>query len=235
MEKKTKNLMFLNSAKHCCENSRRLLNEAELLEFENPRATQYFLSMIAQEEAAKAFILYLVSIEALPWTPFLLRATRDHKCKQLVGIILDYMSPDTDEFLQRLEKRERILPPSVVDAMNILCHEKIRRWESNSWVWAEDPEYDKEAMSVADGKRDKDKQRGLYVGLNKEGQVESTPKDITETLAENEYEKGCRFESCVRGLVEEDKTGFAFDGDKIEASFKTLFSEQNVFIEKQET
>lgn len=82
---------FLNSAKRCCENGRRLLDEAQLLEFEKPLATRYYLSMIAQEEAAKAFLLYLVTVEALPWTPFLLRATRDHQCKQLVGIVLDYI------------------------------------------------------------------------------------------------------------------------------------------------
>jgi len=94
---------FLDSAKHCCENSRRLLDSAELLEFEKVLATRYYLSMIAQEETAKAFLLYLVGVNALPWTPFLLRATRDHRCKQLVGIILDYISPDTDEFIRRLE------------------------------------------------------------------------------------------------------------------------------------
>ena len=125
--------IFLDSANRCCENGRRLLNEAQLLEFEKPPATRYYLSIIAQEEVAKAFMLYLVSIEVLPWTPFLLRATRDHKCKQLVGIILDYIAPNFDEFLRRmdariLEKKQLQLPASVADAMNLLRHEKIRRW-----------------------------------------------------------------------------------------------------------
>jgi len=141
---------FLDSAKRCCENGCRLLDEAQLLEFEQPSATRYYLSMIAQEEAAKAFLLYLVAIEALPWTPFLLRATRDHQCKQLAGIVLDYISPDTDEFLRRMDmcvlaKRKLQLPSSVADAMNLLCHEKIRGSKSRLWVWAEDPEYAKAA------------------------------------------------------------------------------------------
>ena len=50
---------FLSSAKRCCKNGRRLLDETELLEFEKLPATRYYLSMIAQEEAAKAFLLYL--------------------------------------------------------------------------------------------------------------------------------------------------------------------------------
>lgn len=45
---------FLDSAKRCCENGRRLLDEAEVLKFEKPPATHYYRSIIAQEEAAKA-------------------------------------------------------------------------------------------------------------------------------------------------------------------------------------
>lgn len=230
---------FLNSAKRCCENGRRLLDEAELLEFEEPSATRYYLSMIAQEEVAKAFLLYLVTVEALPWTPFLLRATRDHQCKQLVGIILDYISPDTDEFLRRmdmwmLEKRQLQLPSSVADAMNLLCHEKIRRWESRSWVWAEDPEYDKAALEVADGKRDRDKQRALYVELGRNGQVGVTPEQVTKIQANDEYERGRRFEVCVRGLVE-GGTHFAWDLERVEGYFKALFSQPSAFIESKAT
>jgi len=235
MTKKT----FLDSAKWCCENGRRLLDEAELLEFEKPPATRYYLSMIAQEEAAKAFLLYLVTVEALPWTPFLLRATRDHQCKQLVGIILDHISPDTDEFLRRMdmwrsEKRQLQLPASVADAMNLLRHEKIRRWESKSWVWAEDPEYDKAALRVADGTRDRDKQRALYVELSRNGQVGASPERVTKIQANDEYERGRRFEACVRGLVE-DGPRFAWDLERVEGSFKALFSQPSAFIESQAT
>ena len=94
---------FLDPARRCCDNGRRLLDEAELLEYERPSATRYYLSIIAQEEYAKAFLLYLVAIDAIPWNPLLLRATRNHQCKQLVGIVLDYISPDTDEFLRRID------------------------------------------------------------------------------------------------------------------------------------
>jgi hypothetical protein len=69
--------IFIESARKCCANAERLLSDAQMVEFEKPKATHYFLSVIAQEETAKAFLLYLVSIEAITWTPFLLRATRD--------------------------------------------------------------------------------------------------------------------------------------------------------------
>ena len=229
---------LLNSAKRCCENGRRLLDEAELLEFEKLSATRYYLSIISQEETAKAFLLYLVTVEALPWTPFLLRATRDHQCKQLVGIILDYISPDTEEFLRRintqmLEKKQLQLPTSVADAMNLLRHEKLRRWESDSWVWAEDPEYDKAALRVADGKRDRDKQRALYVEISRKGLVGATPEQVTKIQANDEYERGRRFEECVRGLVEEGGPHFAWYLDRVESCFKALFSQPSVFIESQ--
>lgn len=229
---------FLDSAKRCCENGRRLLEEAEFLQFEKPPATHYYLSIIAQEEVAKAFMLYLVSVEALPWTPFLLRATRDHKCKQLVGIILDYIAPDVDEFLRRedariMEKKQLQLPASVADAMNLLRHEKIRRWESESWFWAEDPEYDKTALDVADGKRDRDKQRALYIELGRNGQVGATPEQVTQRQANDEYERGRRFEVCVRGLVE-GRIGGAWDFERVEDCFRALFSQRNGYIESQQ-
>lgn len=230
---------FFDSAKRCCENGCRLLDEVELLEFENPPATRYYLSMIAQEEAAKAFLLYLVAVEALPWTPFLLRATRDHQCKQLVGIILDYIAPDIDEFLLRmdariLEQKQPQLPASVADAMNLLYHEKIRRWESNWWFCAEDPEYDKTALDVAEGKRDRDKQRALYVELGKNGQVGTTPEQVTKMQADEEYERGRRFDACVRGLLK-GRTGTAWDFERVEDCFKALFSQPSAITESPMT
>ncbi|MBI4226855.1 MAG: hypothetical protein HY600_01110 [Candidatus Omnitrophica bacterium] len=221
--------IFLASAMRCCENSRRLLDETEFLGFEKPQATRYYLSVVAQEEAAKAFLLYLIAIEALPWTPLLLRATRDHRCKQLVGIVLDYISPDTDEFLrridkQRLEKRRAPFPDGVADAMNLLRHEKIRRWESKSWCWVENPEYDTGALAVADGHRDRDKQCALYVELGRSGQVSATPEGVTERQANDEYERGRRFEECVCGLVGAGP-GFAWDLERVKERFKALFSE----------
>jgi len=91
-------IKYTNAMKACVKNGTRLLDEAELLEFETPLATKFFLSIIAQEEFAKAFLLYLVRIDVILWNRFILRATMNHRCKQLVGIILDFLTPDTDFF-----------------------------------------------------------------------------------------------------------------------------------------
>jgi hypothetical protein len=166
-----------------------------------------------------------------------LRVTRNHQCKQLMGIVLDYISPDTAEFLRRIdtwmrEKKGFDLPASVVDAMNIFRYEKIRRWESNTWVWAEDPDYDKTAVNVAEGKRDMEKQRALYVELTKTGEVSATPEQVTKPQADDEYEHGRRFDSCVRGLVCGEATG-AWNYERVEHFFKLLFSEASVFLESR--
>ncbi|MHC4695163.1 MAG: AbiV family abortive infection protein [Planctomycetota bacterium] len=110
------NQTILNSAKRCRENIRWLLDEAELLEYAERPPMRHYLSMIAQEEAAKALLLHLVAVNAPSWTPFLLRATRDHQCKQLVGIILDHMAPNTDEFL-------RLVNASVLDGRAVTYRE----------------------------------------------------------------------------------------------------------------
>ncbi len=224
---------FLQSARKCCDNAERLLSDARMVEFEKPKATHYFLAVISQEEAAKAFLLYLVSIEAIPWTPFILRATRDHHCKQLVGIILDYLAPDFDKWMQEMElaiaqKIPVTFPKTVADALNILYHEKIRRWENDHWFWAEDPEYDKVAQQVADGKRDKAKQQGLYVDLGRNGQVASLPTRITNEQADEEFERAQRYQRCVNGLL--DGSSQPRDFEKIADYFKGMFT-QNYFIE----
>ncbi len=221
--------MYLYSARCCCDNGQRLLGEAQLLEFEKPPSTRFFLSMIAQEEAAKAFILYLVAIEAVAWTPLLLQATRNHQCKQLVGVVLEYMTPEFDEFLQRINvpivgHNDRRFPPTVSDAMNLLWHEKIRRWKSNTWCWEVEPEYDKTALDISNGKRDRIKQSTLYVDIGINGQVSSVPNHVTKSQADEEYERADRYERCVRGLVV-DGTYPAWDLEEIQQAFKELFSQ----------
>jgi len=118
----------------------------------------------------------------------------------------------------------------VRDAMNILRHEKIRRWESKNWFWAEDPEYDRKAIWVAEGKRDKEKQRALYVELNATGEVCATPEQITGTHSNDEYERGRRFQSCLDSLANNEVNG-AWDYKRVENCFRALFSEPIALLE----
>lgn len=94
--------VFLNSANACIENGKRLLGDAEMLEYSEPPATTFALAIIAQEELAKGYLLVLVARKVIPWHPLIYRASRDHVCKQLLGIAMEYLSPDHDEFRRRL-------------------------------------------------------------------------------------------------------------------------------------
>src|SRR5207249_11688940 len=133
-----------------------------------------------------------------------------HTCKQLLGIIMDYLNPDTEVFLKLMdewglqnEEHRRLLdalkqskdleqerelwnrineinesrdrfPATIADAMNILRHEKIGRWESR-YYWADEPQYDEKAKQIGGGRLDREKQNSLYVRLNKNGEVAGTP------------------------------------------------------------
>ena len=115
--------------------------------------------MIAQEEFAKSFILHLVKEGIIPFTSPVLRAINDHVFKHLVGMVMDdiIMYWDDIEELDSLISKDLdlgdMLPNDVDSAMELLRYEKIGRWESNSWVWAEDPNYNSSAMRIFKGKQ----------------------------------------------------------------------------------
>ncbi len=212
-------------------NAERLLADAEMLELEDPPATAVFLARIAQEELAKAFLLCLAAHKIIPWHRYILRATRDHTCKQLLGLVMDHLWPDDDEFDARLrmpieDRLNRRLPPKVLDAINILRHEKIGRWVSSSWVWADEPDWDKEALSVAEGVVDRDKQDLLYVRLSASGGLAGTPDRRRAVNARMEMEKARRFRIVVSHVMD-GGTSHGFDWDDIERSFRLVFSDAN--------
>jgi AbiV family abortive infection protein len=219
---------YIKSAKLCLENAERLLDEAQWIEHLDPPSSMYYLSIIAQEECAKGYLLYLVSSKMVPWHPLILRAAHDHKCKQLLCIVLDYLYPDVDEFLRRTDvavigERKPGFPAKVADAINILRHEKIGMWESKTWVWPEDPEYDETALSVYEGKRDAEKQQSLYVELSKTGEVCSTPWKVTKEQAAAEYEMARRFDAFLQFLKSGEQP-IGIDYEAVENAFKSLFS-----------
>jgi len=222
---------LLGSILACTQNGKRLLDEAELFKFEMPRATLYFLSIIAQEEFAKGFLLYLVNMRVIPWNANILRATKDHKCKHLICIVLDFLTPDTDTFIERMNKAilERFdldFPSKVADAINILRYEKIGRWESKHWVWAECPDYDPESVDIAGGKLDVTKQDALYVRLGKDGSVVSTPQEIGEEDAVVEYDRGKRFERFMDEIVQ-FRTPAGLDYERVKNAFEILFMKKS--------
>lgn len=213
------------------DNADRLQTETYDLEFRTPCATRYFLLIIAQEEAAKAFLLYLVDDGVVPLTAAVRRAINDHACKHLVGMIMDYMIMhwETTEELEEIIRRDfevgNNLPNDIGSALEILRYEKIGRWTANNWVWAEDPAYDREVLKLAEGKRDRRKQDALYVRIGSDGQVASTPAVITETEVVTELERTSRYINFAVALTT-TRERYGFDKDrfaKVMAALKLLF------------
>jgi hypothetical protein len=136
---------LMASIRACIENGERILDNTYRLEFEEPPSSRYFFIMIAQEEFAKSFVFILVSKNVIRWSNSILRAINDHSCKQLIGMIMDYMIMHWEDFEELkavvsadFELGDR-LPNDVGSAMELLRYEKIGRWGSEFWGWVEDP------------------------------------------------------------------------------------------------
>jgi len=219
---------LLTTIKACLQNVDRFLEETYDLEFRDPPPSRYFIVMIAQEEFAKAFIVYLIRESAIPFTLSVLRAINDHVCKQLIGIVMDYMIMHWDELdeMRALIAKDFVagdgLPNDVGSAVDILRYERIGCWESRSWVWAEDPEYDPSALAVANGKRDRRKQDSLYVRIGRDGRVCSMPATITEQETEEELERARRYRRFMNSLLEE--------GDRSERFRKAMAVIKLIFV-----
>jgi AbiV family abortive infection protein len=186
------------SVKICENNGNRLLEDAEYLYGFESYASAYGLAKLAQEEFAKGFILRLVESGALKWTKEVRRSLNHHVSKQLMAVILEFLNPDTSDFLKMVENDTLLKRPrKVSDAINIYVHEVLRRWESANWIWADDPEYDKEAKSIFEGKEDKEKQNSLYVQISSDGRAIDYTANFKKENTKVEIEKAKRYGSFV--------------------------------------
>jgi hypothetical protein len=113
------------------------------------------------------------------------------------------------------------LPQAVTDAIFILRHEKIGRWVSKRWSWAEEPTYDPLAQTLADGKLDREKQDALYVRLGRDGRVAKTP-EVKYEDAKAAMELGKRMRGFVKYTLEKGD-GPCREYTKIESVFKSAF------------
>jgi hypothetical protein len=205
------------SAEKCHANGTRLLDETCDLEFRDVSATRFYMAMIAQEEFAKAFMLLLVRDDVVPFSRPVLRAMNDHSCKQLVGMIMDYVIMHWDELDEikamiaaEVELGDRF-PDDVGSALELLRYEKIGRWESGVWCWAEDPNYDRGAQDVADGKRDRLKQDTLYVRIGKDGQAVSIPDRISVTETKVEEDRAVRYKGLIGSALQGGAPPFRYE------------------------
>lgn len=179
----------------CIENGRRLLADAECLHELGRFPSANALAILAQEEFAKAFILKLVKEGAIPLSGEVLRATRDHRCKHLMAIVMEYLFVEWGNLVEHMKSYFKQpyppkIPDKIADALDIFCHEKIRRWKSNNWMWVEDPMYDKEVKKVAKGSIDKLKQDSIYVSITKTGELSNYPNcNSADALEQIDYAK----------------------------------------------
>jgi len=182
------------SIKVCEKNGYRLLEDSKYLYDFDRYASAYGLAKLAQEEFAKGFILKLIKDGALKWTKEVRISLNHHISKQLMAIILEFLNPDTDEFLKMIENKTLFIRPrKVTDTIDIYVHEVLRRWESANWFWAEDPEYDKDAKSILDGKKDKIKQDAFYVRISQDGRAIDFAANFKNEDVKEEIEKAKRY------------------------------------------
>lgn len=179
---------FTKAIKACKENGDRLCYDAESC-WSSPAGVA--LAILAQEEFAKAFMLNLVNEGIIPWSQGVQRSIRNHECKHLFVLIMDYLASIDEPFDERRKRRktgEQVqIPSHVRDAINIYRHEKVRRWEDRNWCWAEDPNWHEIPKIVGMNKKvDRKKQDSLYVQISKNGEVVKVPnadeKDVEKEL-----------------------------------------------------
>lgn len=188
---------FKNGIVASLENGDRLHEDAKsMLDWER-FPTCYALAVLAQEEYAKALLLSLVVSGAIPWSADIRRIIHDHVCKQLVAVILDYLSPDIDEFLRRhdlsqIGKPCPIFPSDVLDAIHVICHERIPRERDRLWLDPSERPLDQKVKAIADGKLDRRKQRAIYIEIGRTGEVCSHPSSFSAKDAKAEVERSER-------------------------------------------
>jgi hypothetical protein len=173
-------------------------------------------------------MLYLLQQTIVPFNRYVLRAINDHVCKQLLGMIMDYiiMHWENSEELEAVIRRDLELgdwlPDDVASAMELLRHEKIGRWESQHWVWSDDPNYDPAATRIAEGKKDRRKQDALYVRIGRDGRVCSTPETITEDETIKELERADRYRFFLRALRSPEDMPLYRDNDRYKKALRAL-------------
>jgi len=208
-------------------NGDRLVEDAKsMLEWER-FPTSYALAILAQEEYAKALLLSLVDAGAIPWSAEIKRALHDHVCKQLVSVILDYLSPDIDEFLRRhdlsqIGEPRPIFPTNVLDAIQVICHERIPRKHERWWLDPSDRPLNQRVKAIADGGLDRQKQYAIYVHIGKTGEVCSHPSRVSAEDAKIEVDRSERIGNQLRPYDRVPGLPNDLDSEKLIALFRLL-------------
>ncbi|MFH1212908.1 MAG: AbiV family abortive infection protein [Candidatus Neomarinimicrobiota bacterium] len=208
-------------------NGDRLVEDAKLMLECERFPTSYALAVLAQEEYAKALLLSLVDAGAIPWSAEIKHALHDHVCKQLVSVILEYLSPDIDEFLRRhdlsqIGKPRPIFPTDVLDAIQVICHERIPRKHERWWLDPSDRPLNQRVMAIADGCLDRQKQYAIYVHIGKTGEVCSRPSQVLVEDVKVEVGRSERIGNQLRPYDRVPGLPNDLDSEKLIALFRLL-------------
>jgi hypothetical protein len=218
---------FKNGIVASIENGDRLREDAKYMLEWDRYPTSYSLAVLAQEEYAKALLLSLVDAGAIPWSAAVLGALHDHVCKQLVSVISDYLSPDFDEFLARhdlarISEPRPIFPSDVIDAIHVICHERIPRERDRWWLEPSERPLEPRVKAIAEGKLDRRKQHAIYVEIGKAGQVCSQPCGISADEAKAEVDRADRIGLRLRPYDRAPGLPDDLDSEKLIALFRLL-------------
>lgn len=209
-------------------NADRLFDDAKSLYECDRFPTSYALAILAEEEYSKAMLLSLVNAGAIPWSLDVRRALHDHVCKQLVTVILDYLSQDIELVLLRYmpSKKDQlpvIFPSDVLDAIHLICHERIPREYDRSWIEPTDRPIENGVNIIAKGLFDRKKQDAIYVGIGGAGEIISQPSQITSEVAKSEIDRCERFGVHLRPYNNKEVClSDDLDSEKLVAVFKLL-------------
>lgn len=197
--------MNMKSVIHgCLKNGQRLIEDAELLlDFER-HPSAFVIAILAQEEFAKAFMLVLVTEGVVPWTPEMRKLLYSHDAKHLVGVLVEWLGPPWEEQHRRMKAwidkppTPVTVPHDVAVAINILRHEKIERIRTG--YACSDPEDYGASRRIAEGVRERAKQRALYVGIALTGGLESLPTKVSPEQATAEFERAKQYRELAEAV-----------------------------------
>lgn len=105
----------------------------------------------------------------------------------------------------------------------MLRWEKIGRWDSSSWEWADEPQYDPAAQMIGEGSVDREKQDALYVRLSRSGQVVGTPDSVTPDTATEAMKRAERFGKLVKSMFSESPV--AWEYERVEQIIALVFQD----------
>jgi AbiV family abortive infection protein len=198
---------YQRAIRACVENGCALLEDAELMHSWERYGTAYALSILAEEEFSKGFLLYLVQDNAIPWTTEVRRAVRNQESKHLLAVLMEHLAERGENWLEDITQRKQpetqaTLPGKVAAAINLFRYEKIGKWEDPfSWDVLEPEDYDPDTKRVADGSVDRAKQSAIYVNIGRDGTTLTTPSSVSSVQTANEIDRYKRLEELATGMA----------------------------------